>query len=263
LKKAAFFLVIILTVIKAGASDFELVQEFKNVKGMIAVDKLGNIFTIEDGTLKKYDPGMNVRAYSNRRFGSVSHVDVADPLNIVVFFRDFGTVVILDQNLAEKKIFLSNQLHEFDTPHLVSSSVKGGFWGFFPVVSNLVLFNDRGMVEIRSEEINRKHPDLSTPVYMVEMDDKLYLSANGIWVFDQFGNYIYRIQQISPPFFQVQNNKIFFVNNAQLLVYDIALNTQRTIDFPEVIILSFFLLDDIVFLQTDVSLKKFRYKGVF
>jgi hypothetical protein len=263
LKIGAFFLIIVLTVLKAGASDFELVKEFKNVNGMMAVDKLGNIFTIEDGTLKKFDPGMNVRTYSNRRFGPVSYVDASDPLNIVVFFRDFGTVVILDRNLAEKKVFLSNQLHEFDVPHLVTSSVKGGFWVYFPIVSSLVRYNDHGIVEIRSEEIIREHPDFLTPVSMVEKDDRLYLSANGIWAFDQFGNYLYKIQHISPPFFQVHNNKIFYVRNAQLLVYDTALNTQRTIDFPEENILSFFLLDDIVFLQTDVSLKKFRYKGIF
>ena len=66
------------------------------------VDNLGNIYVLNsDNQLKKLGPKGDSLAVFNdvRRYGKITRIDVTNPLKILVYYREFTTVIELDRFL--------------------------------------------------------------------------------------------------------------------------------------------------------------------
>ena len=66
------------------------------------VDNLNNIYLVyNEGRLKKVSPKGDSLAVFNdvRKFGKLSSVDVSNPLKIILYYKDFSTIVVLDRFL--------------------------------------------------------------------------------------------------------------------------------------------------------------------
>jgi hypothetical protein len=245
------------------ANDFTLIARYDHIKGFVAIDRLDNIYSIENGVLLKLDEKGTVLKYSNRRFGAVTHVDVRDPLNIMVFFRNFGVIAFLDRNLTEKNIFQATDLHEFDIPRAVCASSQGGFWVYYANTFRLVRYNSRGVPEVNSIDLNQKIPAFNAPVWMLERDERLFMTGKELMVFDLFANFLFRIPEVASAQIQVSGNIVYYLNNNMLYTYDLQLNETKEITLPAEHVHSFFLLGDVIYLQTDSALEKYRYKENF
>src|SRR5262245_40477512 len=84
------------------ASDFALSKTIGGDLAAFTVDNLGNIYVLSNANqLKKLSPAGDSLAVFNdvRRFGKVSFVDVTNPLKIVVYYREFTTIIELDRFL--------------------------------------------------------------------------------------------------------------------------------------------------------------------
>src|SRR6188768_13067 len=69
---------------------------------LISSDKLGNCYAVLESEVIKLDPaGNKVNNFSRKDFGPISQLDARDPLRIHLFYRDFGMVRILDNQLGE------------------------------------------------------------------------------------------------------------------------------------------------------------------
>jgi hypothetical protein len=67
-----------------------------------SVDNLGNIYLLTaDNQLKKLSSAGDSLAVFNAvsQYGSVSSIDVTNPLKILVYYRDFTTIIELDRYL--------------------------------------------------------------------------------------------------------------------------------------------------------------------
>jgi hypothetical protein len=246
------------------AQELTLVGEFADIEGFIGEDQMGSKYVVTRGVLKKIDADSRVYSYSNKQFGPVTSVDISDPLNVLVFFRDFGVVVMLDKNLSEKKVIAPQQLHDHDLPALICSSANQGFWGYFPDVGRLIRFSSRPTREIISEDLHLLFGRALNPKQLFESNDKLFLVDNGVWVFDLFANFLFKIDYILQPAVQVKGNKIFFMKENTLCVYDFFLNQETLILLPEKGVKSFHVKNNqTIYLQTDHSLKKYLFAGEF
>lgn len=80
-------------------------QHIKTIKGDITsftVDNLDNIYILNSSDqLKKLDAdGDSIGVYNDvRKFGKVSYIDVSNPLRVMLYYKDFSTVVVLDRLL--------------------------------------------------------------------------------------------------------------------------------------------------------------------
>ncbi|UPT66170.1 MAG: hypothetical protein M0D57_17035 [Sphingobacteriales bacterium JAD_PAG50586_3] len=60
------------------------------------VDKLDNVYVINDNEIFKYKPdGKLFNRYSNKSLGKVTMIDVSNPLKILLFYKDFSRIVYL------------------------------------------------------------------------------------------------------------------------------------------------------------------------
>ena len=252
-----------ITAFSIQAGEFVLVEEYKNIRGFAGTDRLGNIYSIENGILSKFLPDGSEITYGKRAFGPVTFVDVSDPLDILVFFGNFGHVVMLDKNLAEKRSFASPDLMDTDIADVICHSSENGFWAYFPGMFQLVRFNDRGLPEITSPDLSLDHQQMGRVKYMQESDGKLFVAADHIMIFDRHTNFLYQIPDVNVNVLQVVEQNILYLRDSHLVVYDFFLQRENVFLLPETGVRNFFVKGDKLFLQTEVSLKKFLFTGNF
>ena len=89
----------------ALAQTDSLFVPLKKIKGDIAAfaaDNFDNLYLLNSyDQLKKIDAnGDSVAVFNNvRRYGKVAQLDVTNPLRVLLYYKDFSTVVILDRLL--------------------------------------------------------------------------------------------------------------------------------------------------------------------
>ncbi len=258
----AFLMFSVLFCSHTQAQQFTLKKELPHIQGMAGADGLGNIYALYNGMLSKYTPDGQVLSYSNRQWGPVSDVRFADPLNVLVFFKDFGNVVWLDRNISEKILVQGTDLHPSDLPSAIGFSHKNGFWAWFPHAFQLSRFDIRGHTEVKGQDLSLEFPTMGQVSYIAEKDDQVFVAANGLWIFDLHANFVFRIPHIQTHHFQVIGNKVFYVSENKLYSYDFFLKQENVFLLPETKPVSFFVRNNqVLYLQTQTSLKIFEFAG--
>jgi hypothetical protein len=246
------------------SQEYTLIATYPFIRQFAAEDSFHNKYSLENGQVIRFSPDSTSDTYSNRQYGPVAKIDVSDPFNIIVFFKDFGTVAILDNNLSEKTIIPPHRLHDNDIPSQVCFSSQHGFWAFFPNSFLLARYNFRGNRAVLSEDLSLRTGINTEVLFMQENNERLFIYANGLWVFDLHANFIFNLQQIRTPMIQVKESKIFYLENDRLFVYDFFLKQEDVFLLPEKDVKNFYLKNsETILLQTSLSLLEFKISGKF
>ena len=64
----------------------------------IGVDDFENVYYLKNNTLYKKTP-LQAYTYTNTQLGNITSVDITNPLKILLFYRDFNTILFLDNKL--------------------------------------------------------------------------------------------------------------------------------------------------------------------
>lgn len=157
----------------------------------ISVDQQGNMYLINGSNVLKYTAkGQLQYKYGNAILGSITSIDVTDPLRMLFFFSESNAVVYLNQQLAEigEPIDLST-ISDVEAM-VVSYSSGGGFWAFDAVSMSIKQYSARGVEQKRTENLSG-YLNAETPISLNEYRQNLYLQLpSKILVFDLYGTYL-------------------------------------------------------------------------
>ncbi|NCG29849.1 MAG: hypothetical protein GWP27_05190 [Bacteroidetes bacterium] len=168
----------------------------KHQSDLAVIDQLSNIYVVHQSELIKLnDEGDELARYSNKLFGQDLHLDVSNPMKILLFSADQMQLVFLDSRLSEIQRNVDLFQEGFEQISLAATSHSNGFWLFDPVNFRLIRYD---------QELKRSHESLNLaqiiqeefhPTDMKEYMNRLYLvdSKIGVVVFDIYGNYVKRI----------------------------------------------------------------------
>ena len=140
-------------------------------------DQLGNVYLLHKDRIIKHDLNNNNEyEYSNNEMGSISYVDVSDPLRILIYYNDFNQIVFLDNKLSEigSPVSLDDIGHE--NTNIVCSSKDGGFWLFDHQNGQLFYYNEDLNMVNQSVSINSITDEEINPNYMIEKNQSVYLN---------------------------------------------------------------------------------------
>jgi hypothetical protein len=205
------------------------VKDFKQVKKLsvesekLAVDRLGFIYTVQGHDLNRHDKDGNLlHNYSNFIAGDITSVDVTDPFKILVYYRDFGQIDILDNTLSPNAQPILLQSLGLELSTLVCRSYNNAIWVYDPTNFEIVRITETMQIAERTGNINQVTGYGINPDDMIEVDNNLYLSdpQTGIIVFDRFGTYFRTIPEEGIRSFQVNENRISFLHEGKLSIYD-------------------------------------------
>lgn len=113
----------------------------------LTIDHLGQKYWVTDQTLTKEENGEK-RIFQNPFLGKLSHLDVRNPLEVVLFYDESNQMKILDNQLSEK--FSLNFNLEFPDidPVYVASASKNFCW-VVDGISKQVYYFDYGTKNLR------------------------------------------------------------------------------------------------------------------
>lgn len=244
---------------------FELIDSIVGRTQYIETDYLGNCYTVDNTSLKLYNKEYKFqKSYSNQSLGSISFVDVLNPLKILVFFADFKTIVFLDNTLSINGSEVNLTSMNLGGASLACSSHNNGIWvydqdnmGLVRLDQNLQVTNQSGSIAqySNSKEFN--------PNFLIESGNFVYLNnpSEGIMVFDGYGNYVKLLPFKQLTSFDVFQNKLIFMKANKLTIYDIALLKEDLIDLSEFgNSLSAKLIQNRIFLQKENGVFVISYR---
>ncbi|WP_231632493.1 hypothetical protein [Mangrovimonas sp. TPBH4] len=222
---------------------------------IIAIDNFESLYYISNNTFHKKYQGKDIN-YANVLLGNLSSANTFNPLKINLFYKDFNTVIILDNRLAE--IFKI----DFNTkqPYKNVSHVSTGF------DNNIWIFNqDLFQLELYDYKTNTTKA-ATMPIQSTVLD--LKSNYNYCWLLteDYFYTYTYTgslLSKVKNEGFTTmgivnetlilkKGNQLYFLKNGQLQFHPIAL--------PQLLIKQFLLTNQTLYIYDKETLTQFHLK---
>lgn len=259
MKKSLFFILFLIPFLLLGQEKRIFTQSISIEKIdadlFIGFDTFGYLYYTKGQVFFK-KKGLEVYQFKNVSLGSITRVDIINPLRIVLFYEPFNTVVLLDNqlNLTQKISFSENSF-----PMVISATglaSQNRLWFFNTVNQQIGLydFNKNTLVH------------LATPIndtilfYQTEINYCHWINDKKQWfTCDVFGR-IYYISDV--PDFEtlvfISNSRIIFKKNNQLYLFDSEQNTTSLIEIDKKTFDNFTVKDQnlTIFTENEISTYK-------
>jgi hypothetical protein len=195
--KIRFILLLLslLQIIATNASDttlqYKLIHKIQGSYTDFAIDNLGNIFLINNNNqIKKLNQQYDSIGVFNdtKRFGKIFSIDVSNPLKLLVYYKDFNTIITLDRFLnTRNSIDLRKQ--NILQARAVATSYDNNIWVFDEIDATLKKIDDNGKIILQTADFRLLFEDFSNPDKVIDTDGMLYLYASktGWYIFDYYG----------------------------------------------------------------------------
>lgn len=177
-----------------NAQDDTSFKFIKAINGDIVdftVDNLDNIYILNSrGQIKKLGAaGDSVAVYNNiKKYGTPGFIDVSNPLKILLYYKDFATVVVLDRFLnAVNTIDLRKQ--NILQAKAIGQSYDNKVWVYDEQESKLKKIDEEGKLLLETPDFRLLLGRAPAPVKIFDEDKYVYLydTLQGVYVFDYFG----------------------------------------------------------------------------
>ena len=156
----------------------------------IGADELGNLFYMENQVFYRKS-GQRIFSFSNVDLGAITTVDVGNPFKILLLYRDFNSVIILDNNLNE----LSQRLDfteetQFNNVLFVGNSSQNNIW-LYADDNKLHLYNYETLSEELQTQAMTFYEDDFTAQGLASTFKRAWIqSETEALEFNEYGNYV-------------------------------------------------------------------------
>lgn len=202
------YLFIILFAFSLYPTQAQNIKVYEGVENF-TVDQLGYLYIItKTGQLKKYTAeGDSVAVFNQmRRNGVLSHIDVSNPLKVLLYYKNFNTVVLLDRLL---NVTVSLDLRKLGIYQVsaMGTSYDNNIWLYDEMNAELIKVDEAGNKMTSTYSLVDIISDLPKPTQLFDQQRIVYLydPEKGVYQFDYFGGY--------KGLLKIQNWKDIFVWN--------------------------------------------------
>jgi hypothetical protein len=174
-----------------AGTDIKLIQTIPGSIADFTVDNLGNIFLLDSSNqLKKLSPqGDSIAIFNDvRKYGKVYSIDAGNPLKILIYYRDFGTIVVLDRLLNIRTTIDLRKQNIFQAK-AICQSYDNAIWVYDEGEAKLKRIGDDGNIIDQTGDFRLQLDEAPSPTFIEDHDRLVYLydSSKGVLVFDYFG----------------------------------------------------------------------------
>jgi len=232
-KTSTIIILLIAGIVSCRAQSDTSFRLLRSIKGDIAaftVDNLDNIYILSStNQVKKLNGnGDSVAVFNDvKKFGQASLIDVSNPLKLLLFYKDFLTIVVLDRLLTVRTIIDLRKRNILQV-QAIGQSYDNKIWVYDEVENKLRKINDDGSLLMETADFRQLFDEAPSPQKIFDQDKYVYLydSAKAVYTFDYFGALKNKILISRWQNFKVAGKFIFGSLNNILYRYDIS--TFRT-----------------------------------
>lgn len=184
-------LIIISYAASAQDSSFVLNRTIQADIADFTVDNLGNIYLLNsDNQLKKLSPRGDSLAVFNdvRRYGKLYSMDVTNPLKILLYYREFATIVMVDRFLNIINTIDLRNLNIYQAK-AIGLAYDNNVWVYDELEAKLKRIKDDGSLISETTDMRQVVEPVPEPSFIFDQAGFVYLcdSAKGIYIFDRYG----------------------------------------------------------------------------
>lgn len=222
--KKIIFIVLSLIPLLAFSQQQPLIPFFSNAekweKGQyIGKDNFGNFYSINENEFKKTSP-TQVFFYKNVSLGKIHQVDLQNPLQLVLFYKQFTTAVLLDNQLNETARINFSELPQPLNPEAVSLASQNRLWVYDMLSQKLGLFdiqkNTFQTITPSYKENLKFYQSDYNYFYWIDTKQNLYVSNlfGKVNFLGQVPDYL-QLQVVSPKQVLLKNDNGLFLYNLE------------------------------------------------
>ncbi|MFN3969105.1 hypothetical protein [Flavobacterium sp.] len=223
----------------------------------VGFDGLGNNYFIKNNVFIKQNEAQTWE-YKNVALGKITSVDYVNPLKILVFYEDFNTIILLDNQLNEIQ-----KLNLFEIDNTIFASKIGmasqnQFWIYNALTQQIMLFD-----YLKNTSKTVGNPIAENIKYIQSDFNNFYWidEINNWYSIDIFGK-VTLLANI-PPFEKIQivdHEKLLFSRDNTLYCLNNQSKTVFEIEIVEKSFQNFYYKDQILAIFTNQQIKNFKIK---
>jgi hypothetical protein len=220
------------TVHAQNDSSFKLINAIQYPIVSFTVSNIGELYIINTSNqLKKLDDkGDSVGVFNMvTKYGRLSYVEAQNPWRIILFYKNFLTIVLLDKylnlltniNLRKQNIF---------SVSAVTSSYDNNIWLYDAQENKLKKIDDAGKILMETVDFRRILDPVPSPVQIKDNDAFVYLydPKNGLYIFDYYGSFKNKLSFLNWKDFTVLGNTLYGFDNNFFYIYELrSLNLKK------------------------------------
>jgi hypothetical protein len=204
---------------------FKLTRTIQADVSDFTVDNVGNIYLLNrNNELKKLDAnGDSVGVYNAvTRFGDITFIDVSNPLKILLYYKDFATIVEVDRFLNILNTIDLRSLSIFQAK-AIGLAYDNNLWVFDELDAKLKRIRDDGTLVDQTTDFRQLFDTVPDPSLITDQGGLVYLydTAKGVYVFDHYGSLKSHVQLKDWHDFAVIDKSIIGHNNRSFLKYQL------------------------------------------
>lgn len=206
-------------------TSFKLVKTIKGDIVAFTIDNLDNIYLLSStNQVKKLNANGDSIAIFNdvKKFGQATLIDVSNPLKVLLYYKDFATIVVLDRFLnIRNTIDLRKQ--NILQARAIGQSYDNKIWIYDELESKLKKIDEDGTMLSETPDFRQLFGSAPMPQKIFDQDQYVYLydSAQSVFVFDYYGALKNKILIGGWQNFKVAGKYIFGSKGNSLYRYDI------------------------------------------
>lgn len=221
---------------KPASDSFVLVKTYTGNIADVAMDNLDNLYIISStGQIKKLNAaGDSVGVYNQaKNYGKLYTIDVSNPLKILLFYKDFSTIVILDRLLASQSS-IDLKRYSILNPSAIGNSYDNNIWVYDEFDNKLRKIDEQGNKLLETPDFRTVFNQNISPQKIFNDNGLVYLAdtSNGVFVFDNYGSFKKKIPVKNWQTIAIANNNIISTNNEFISVFNSSTQMQRQKKIP-------------------------------
>jgi len=203
---------------------------------MMDVDVLNNIYLVTAGNqLKKYNARGDSMAVFNdvKKYGYPTLMDVTNPLKVLLYYKNFSTVVMLDRLLSQRNSINFRQQNIFSVK-AIATSYDNNIWLFDEQDYKLKKIDEEGKLLQESTDWRVLMDVVPSPANIIDNSNFVYLydSTKGFYIFDYYGTYKNNLPFLGWKNIAVSAGKITGMQGNKLHSYVIESLNDKTYNIP-------------------------------
>jgi hypothetical protein len=207
-------------------SSFKLLKVISGDIIGFTVDNLDNIYLLNSrNQVKKLSAnGDSIAVFNDvKNFGQATLVDVSNPLKVLLYYKDFTTVVVLDRFLNVRNTIDFRKQNIFQVK-AIGQSYDNKIWLYDELEGKLKKIDEDGKLLQETADFRLLLGQAPTPLKIFDEDKYVYLydSLQGVLVFDYFGALKNNIMITHWHNFKVAGKYIFGSRSDTLYRYQIS-----------------------------------------
>ncbi len=197
----------------------------------IGIDDFQNVYFILNNVFYKKNKNQTI-SYNNPNLGILTSVNIQNPFKIYLFYKEFNSLVILDNNLNELSGFINFTTETlFNNVIFISNSSENNIW-LYADDNKLHLYNFQNRSEkIQTQPITFYQNDFEPINIKSSYKNVWVISKTGVIQFNEYGNFIQVIEMDNISYLFPYRKGFIFYKEKSLFFYDGNSTIEITINF--------------------------------